>query len=170
MEQARLQNPSSHMAAECITLMQKQWITERGKKKSVQLQALWQHQDNVISWGQESLGPHERSKEGHDPGKASWNEKELAKWVRRGKCFKQGGKIHVWRVLGKGKHGIFLFWSMELKGSTEITKARRLYLLVTLLCLILYDPRDCSPPGSSVHGILQARILEWVAIPFTRHP
>ena len=30
------------------------------------------------------------------------------------------------------------------------------------------DPTDCSPPGSSVHGILQARILEWVAIPFSR--
>ena len=29
----------------------------------------------------------------------------------------------------------------------------------------LCDPMDCSPPGSSVHGILQARILEWVAIP-----
>ena len=32
-------------------------------------------------------------------------------------------------------------------------------------CLTLCDPMDCSPPGSSVHGILQARILEWVAIP-----
>ena len=32
----------------------------------------------------------------------------------------------------------------------------------------LCDPMDCSPPGSSVHGILQARILEWVAIPFSR--
>ena len=32
-------------------------------------------------------------------------------------------------------------------------------------CLILCDPIDCSPPDSSVHGILQARILEWVAIP-----
>ena len=32
----------------------------------------------------------------------------------------------------------------------------------------LYDPMDCSPPGSSVHSILQARILEWVAIPFSR--
>ena len=29
-------------------------------------------------------------------------------------------------------------------------------------------PMDCSPPGSSVHGILQARIQEWVAIPFSR--
>ena len=32
----------------------------------------------------------------------------------------------------------------------------------------LWDPVDCSLPGSSVHGILQARILEWVAIPFSR--
>ena len=32
----------------------------------------------------------------------------------------------------------------------------------------LCDAMDCSPPGSSVHGILQARILEWVAIPFSR--
>ena len=32
----------------------------------------------------------------------------------------------------------------------------------------LCDPVDCSPPGSSVHGILQARVLEWGAIPFSR--
>ena len=35
---------------------------------------------------------------------------------------------------------------------------------VTQLCLTLCDPMDCTPPGSSVHGILQARILVWVAI------
>ena len=36
---------------------------------------------------------------------------------------------------------------------------------VAQLCLTLCDPMDCNPPGSSVHGILQARILKWVAIP-----
>ena len=36
------------------------------------------------------------------------------------------------------------------------------------LCLAIWDPMDYSPPGSSVHGILQARILEWIAIPFSR--
>ena len=36
-------------------------------------------------------------------------------------------------------------------------------------CIQLCDPMDCSPPGSSVHGILQARIVEWVAISFSRH-
>ena len=35
-------------------------------------------------------------------------------------------------------------------------------------CLTLCDPMDCSLPGSSVHGISQARILEWVAISFSR--
>ena len=38
----------------------------------------------------------------------------------------------------------------------------------TQLCPTLCNPVDCSPPGSSVHGILQARILEWVAISFSR--
>ena len=37
--------------------------------------------------------------------------------------------------------------------------------LVTQLCRTLCDPMDCSLPGSSIHGILQARILEWVAMP-----
>ena len=35
-------------------------------------------------------------------------------------------------------------------------------------CLTLCNPMDCSPPGSSVQGILQARILEWVALPSSR--
>ena len=39
---------------------------------------------------------------------------------------------------------------------------------VTQLCPTLCDPIDCSPPGSSIHGILQAKILEWVAISFSR--
>ena len=39
---------------------------------------------------------------------------------------------------------------------------------VALSCLTLCNPLDCSPPGSSVHGIFQARILEWGAISFSR--
>ena len=41
-------------------------------------------------------------------------------------------------------------------------------VLVTQLCPALCEPMDRSPPGSSVHGILQARVLEWVAISFSR--
>ena len=40
--------------------------------------------------------------------------------------------------------------------------------LVTQACPALCDPMNCSSPGSSVHGIFQAWILEWVAIPFSR--
>ena len=36
------------------------------------------------------------------------------------------------------------------------------------LCLTFWDPMDCSPPGSSLHGILQARILKWVSRPSSR--
>ena len=41
-------------------------------------------------------------------------------------------------------------------------------VLVTQSCLTLHDPMDCSRPGSSVHGILQARIMEWVVISSSR--
>ena len=41
-------------------------------------------------------------------------------------------------------------------------------VLVAQSCLTLRDPMDCIPPGSSVHGILQTKILEWVATPFSR--
>ena len=43
-----------------------------------------------------------------------------------------------------------------------------MYMLSLQLCPTLCDPMDCSPPGSSVHGILQLRILEWAAISYSR--
>ena len=44
----------------------------------------------------------------------------------------------------------------------------KMKVLVAQQCLIVCDSMDSSPPGSSVHGILQARILQWAAIPFSR--
>ena len=41
-------------------------------------------------------------------------------------------------------------------------------VLVTQSCPTLCDPTDCSLPGSSVHGVVQASILEWVAISYSR--
>ena len=57
--------------------------------------------------------------------------------------------------------GHYLIWKFLLKEYA-------FKVLVTLSCLILCDPVDYSPPGSSVHWILQARILEWVAISSSR--
>ena len=47
---------------------------------------------------------------------------------------------------------------MKVKSESEIAQS----------CLTLSDSMDCSLPGSSVHGIFQARVLEWVAIAFSR--
>ena len=44
----------------------------------------------------------------------------------------------------------------------------KICMLVAQLCLTLCDSMDCNLPGSSVHRILQSRILEWVAISFSR--
>ena len=53
---------------------------------------------------------------------------------------------------GVGCH--FLLQCMKAKSESEVTQS----------CLTLSDPMDCSPPGSSAHGIFQARVLEWGAI------
>ena len=61
---------------------------------------------------------------------------------------------------------------LSLKRKTSPFSLPSLYpcVQVKLLqsCLTLCDPKDCSTPGSSVHGILQARILESVAMPFSK--
>ena len=54
----------------------------------------------------------------------------------------------------------------DFADATEIEKESESE--VTPLCLTLCDPMDHSLPGSSVHGIFQARILEWVAVSFSR--
>ena len=53
---------------------------------------------------------------------------------------------------GVGCH--FLLQCMKVKSESEVAQS----------CLTLSDPMDCSLPGSSIHGIFQARVLEWAAI------
>ena len=57
---------------------------------------------------------------------------------------------------GVGCH--FLFQCMKMKSESEVAQS----------CPTLSDPVDCSPPGSSVHGIFQTRVLGWFAIAFSR--
>ena len=54
--------------------------------------------------------------------------------------------------------------------STGHESEQTLSVLFAQSCPTLCDPIDCSPPGSSVHGTLQARILEWIATPSSRGP
>ena len=72
---------------------------------------------------------------------STWSLTILRLWCR-----------HMGQGAGERENSV---WSMKVK------------VLVAQSCRILCHPMDCSPPGSSVYGILQARILEWVAIPFS---
>ena len=67
---------------------------------------------------------------------------------------------------------ILLVWHIEVQNNGWLTWIKIKYhraSTASLLSLVkLCKPMDCRPPGSSVHGILQVRILEWVAIPFSR--
>ena len=56
----------------------------------------------------------------------------------------------------------------SLDHTTNALPTYNTYCLVAKSCLTLCDPMDCSRPGSPVHGILQARILKWVAMSFSR--
>ena len=77
--------------------------------------------------------------------------------------------LSSYQSLGVG----FGFWHRDLettktnddKTQISVVKLNCCYL-VTESCPTLWDPMNWGPPGSSVHGIFQARILEWVAIPF----
>ena len=66
---------------------------------------------------------------------------------------------HPWDSPGKntgvGCH--FLLQCMKVKSESEVSES----------CLTLSDPMDCSLPGSSIHGVFQARVLEWGAIALT---
>ena len=99
-------------------------------------------------------------------------------------CMKVKVKVkllsHVWlsdpmdcSLPGSSVHEIFqarvLEWVPLPSPLNNINRVEsEVKVLATWSCPTLYNPMDCSPPGSSVHGILQARILDWVAISFFR--
>ena len=69
--------------------------------------------------------------------------------------------LHPWdfpgKITGVGCH--CLLQCVKMKSEREVTQS----------CLFLSNPMDCSLPGSSIHGIFQARVLEWGAIAFSKH-
>ena len=76
------------------------------------------------------------------------------------RSFSNGKRIEWWGRGGwRGRH---------IPESNPFSSKGLCLCLVTQLCPTLWDPTDCSPSGSSVHGIFQARILERVAIPSSR--
>ena len=88
--------------------------------------------------------------------KSAGNELLLKDWGQEILDSKEGGKMRdTWSPLESGE----VFISSQQTG---------MHVCSVALVMSLWDSMNCSPPGSSVHGILQARILEWVAMPSSR--
>ena len=91
-------------------------------------------------------------------------------------CYSQYGPREPWLFQNfEGHHEIKLIvFSVTGSGKQSGCPGRKLSRagvgcgLVIKLCPTLCDPMDCGLPGSSIHGIFQARVLEWVAIAFPR--
>ena len=75
----------------------------------------------------------------------------------------------VTRTAALGSLYVYCPWARNSFYSKTIKYAHcKGKVLVAQLCPTLCDPMTCNPPGSSVHGVFQVRILEWVAVPFSR--
>ena len=80
--------------------------------------------------------------------------------------FFRGGLLPFFRV--KGNKGMGSIWMSQKLLALSLCLFLRDMCLVAKSCSTLWDTMDCRLPGSSIHGISQARILEWVAISFSR--
>ena len=82
--------------------------------------------------------------------------------------------VLAWKITGTGEPGGLLSMGLHRVGHDWSDLAVAALLIGSTavkslqLCMTLWDLMDYNPPGSSVHGILQARILEWVAMPSSR--
>ena len=92
-------------------------------------------------------------------------------WIRdQTHVFCTGRQIlYYWATKEAPQYSFLLVFMVSL----HVRKASH-YFICLLVCMcakvasVVSDPMDCSPPGSSVHGILQARILDWAAVPSSR--
>ena len=83
------------------------------------------------------------------------------KWTGMGESNSDDHYIHYCGQESLGRNGVAIMVNKSPKCSESESESAQ-------SCPTLCDPMDCSLPGSSLHGILQARVLEWVAISFSR--
>ena len=97
-------------------------------------------------------------------------------WSAEHKIFWQVGKDFLFRLFFTANLKVLSLsfpisactWKIKFLIATKTWKRKKVKALAAQLCLTLCYPMDCSPPSSSVHGILQTRILEWIAMPSSR--
>ena len=111
---------------------------------------------------------------GHDW--ATYGLSDFTFTLKQRSCFLDASTHHydersakVWyRASCNHTQDTVLLWKVEVSTGWASKKVWKVKGLVAQSCPTLCDPINCSPPGSSAHGILQARILEWVAVPSSR--
>ena len=125
-------------------------------------------------------GPSVYKKQSRDPtSPVSWWEMQPVSWAGTSRrCLTAAGaavSLPLLPLLAGPRHSLSPLLNLEkpLPASRSpqhpcACSCACACVLVAQSCLTLCDPMDCSPPGSSVHGILQARTLEWVVIAFSR--
>ena len=100
-----------------------------------------------------------------------FSTKMVCVWVTSLKCNftlkHSSGSSSFFRMCVLGQQYFCYISTCQELQYEKITYSEALIIIVTQLCPTLCHPVDCSPPGTSGHGILQARILEWVAISFS---
>jgi len=140
--------------------------------------------------GERATGPgarHAAVYEGGDSGAhvaaatqgRGWSQRGWAVWEARSALSVFLLLLHIWVVEEVGmlapvprKVGLMFTEQASLRGRAHLVDKSQSAASLRVQSLshvrLFEDPVDCSPPGSSVHGISQARVLEWVAISFSR--
>ena len=131
--------------------------------------------DEMVGWHHRSDGPEFEQAPGVGDRQGSpvcyspWGCRrsdmtERLNWTevwRKTRAFCTPKLQHCWESPGKPEHALSVGQKSLYCPPVEVK------VLVTQSSLILFDPMDCSLPGSSVHGILQVRILDWLSIPLS---
>ena len=123
---------------------------------------------NLYHWGQVlDTGRRVSKQRGLVPLEvADYGIRHLASCVRKKK--KKNNFINISSYWGKGDSMLTWWWWWWPEYNESSNGWKKVKLSVSQSCLALCVPADCGIPGSSVHGLVQAGILEWVVIPFSR--
>ena len=125
------------------------WTEERGR--------------NLRPWGCKESDMSEQLHQRSDKSKKDGSYKMKSSWMVNHLCSHSFPLEITWRAIISHPHIGKIYVSNKVEGWNKPLQQQ-----VTQLCPTLCNPMDSFPPASPVHGILQARILEWVAIPFSR--
>ena len=118
-----------------------------------------------VKWTREAHSARWAEKRGRNQSRERWGQGH-----GRGRGIGQPQRRRKYSSKQRGQHMQSLVIRQTghtLEKIQAVVLDERMQVLIAQLCLTLCNPVDCSPPSFSDHGIHQARILEWVAIPFS---